>query len=62
MQYSGKGWRVANPLPAVFSRLLQLADYTAGISNRSIAVRQDAADLRDKYLISKEVTREVWPK
>ena len=49
-------------MPALFSRLLQLADYIAGISNRAIAGRQDATDLRERYLISKEVTREVWPK
>ena len=44
------------------NNLLQLADYVASIGNRAISGKLDAMQLQDRYLRSKEVTREIWPK
>ncbi len=44
------------------NNLLQLADYVASISNRAISERPDGVELRQRYLATHELTRQVWPK
>ena len=41
--------------------LLQLADYVAGITNRVLGGQTKEIELRQRYLLSHEVSREVWP-
>ena len=44
------------------NNLLQLADYVVSIGNRAIAGRRDAVENREKYLMRKEVTCQIWPR
>lgn len=41
--------------------LLQLADYVAGITNRVLRGQAQEVELRQRYLLSHEASREVWP-
>ena len=41
--------------------LLQLADYVAGITNRMLRGQAQELELRRRYLLSHEASREVWP-
>ena len=41
--------------------LLQLADYVAGITNRVLRGQAQEVELRRRYLLPHEVSREVWP-
>ena len=43
------------------NNLLQLADYVAGISNRTVLGRRDGIDLRSRYLAAHELTSQIWP-
>lgn len=44
------------------NNLLQLADYVACVSNRYIAGKTDALELRGRYLCTHEISLQVWPK
>ena len=41
--------------------LLQLADYVAGVTNRVLRGQTREVELRQRYLLSHEASREVWP-
>ena len=43
------------------NELIQLADYVAGITNRSLRGSRQEADYRERYLLPHERDREVWP-
>ena len=40
--------------------MLQLADYVAGITNRALRGQTQELELRQRYLLSHEASREVW--
>ena len=43
------------------NNLLQLADYVAGIANRSLQGRREEGDFMRRYLTPHQETMEVWP-
>ena len=43
------------------SNLLQLADYVAGVANRSLQGRREGNDFMRRYLTPRQETMEVWP-
>ena len=43
------------------NELIQLADYVAGITNRSLRGSRQETDYRERYLLPHERDREVWP-
>ncbi len=43
------------------NELIQLADYVAGITNRSLRGSRQEVEYRERYLLQHERDREVWP-